>query len=293
LRQALHITSGDSVGGSLEKSGLAGDVFVWHDVLYEGPRKPGWPDEETLRGRALFLEAETGGALRHEKIVVTLRRQYDRLAAAAEYDRVVLWFDACLFDQSMLVHVLTCLRLRGIDRVDLLCVDAFPGIEPFDGLGQLTPGQLASLYENRRPVTEEQFDFAAVADRAFALQDRAALTDLSRLESAALPRVPAAAERRLLEFPDPRTGLGRLEELALGAVRSGCRTPGEIFLAVSAHDRHPLFWGDTTLWARINGLAERTPPLVRIEGPAPRLPQWEGEAVIADFRITAMPDGRT
>ena len=36
-------------------------------------------------------------------------------------------------------------------------IHAFPEIEPFHGLGQLHPDQLASLCENRRDVTEEQF----------------------------------------------------------------------------------------------------------------------------------------
>ena len=37
MNDILHITSGDSVGGSLAKAGLAGEILVWHDILYEGP----------------------------------------------------------------------------------------------------------------------------------------------------------------------------------------------------------------------------------------------------------------
>ncbi len=43
------------------------------------------------------------------------------------------------------------------------CVEAFLGIEPFHGLGQLAPAQLAFLYGPRRPVTEAQFRFAVRA----------------------------------------------------------------------------------------------------------------------------------
>lgn len=32
------MTSGDCAGELLEKSGLPGEVFVWHDILYDGPR---------------------------------------------------------------------------------------------------------------------------------------------------------------------------------------------------------------------------------------------------------------
>jgi hypothetical protein len=127
-------------------------------------------------------------------------------------------------------------------------------------------------------------------DKAFTIQDTALLTELSEMTDPPLPWVPAAAARWLQEQPDPATGLGRLESLALEAVRSGCETPGNIFTSVAAADTPPQFWGDTTLWAKINGLANRVPPLVRIEGPADRLPQWESPVSLNEFRIKALPD---
>jgi hypothetical protein len=281
----LHITSGDRAGGRLAQSGLPGEVFVWHDILYDGPRQPGWPDDETLRDRALFLERETGGGLNRADIRDTLRAQYRKLAAAGDFERVVLWFDACLFDQAMLVHVLTGLRFQGAQRVDLLVVDAFPGIVPFDGLGQMRPHELASVFNRRRELTEGQYRYAERADTAFALQDGNALAELAAGANAPLPWVPAAAERWLLEQPDPKTGLGRLESLALEAVRSGLEKPTDILAAVTAADSHPRFWGDTTLWARINGLADREPPLVKIVGPKNRLPQWGDPSVLSPFRV--------
>jgi hypothetical protein len=63
-----------------------------------------------------------------------------------------------------------------------------------------------------------------------------------------------------------------------------------IFKFVAAADVPPQFWGDITLWAKINALAEREPPLVRIDGPMDRLPQWECEVSINDFTIKALPN---
>ena len=287
MARVLHITSGDMAGGSLAKAGLSGEVFVWHDILYDGPRNPGWPDEETLGARALFLERTTGGGLDRAYVLETLRNQYQKLINATDYERIVLWFDACLFDQSMLAHVLTCLHFQRVPDVELLCVDKFPGIEPFHGLGQLKPEQLTSLYGNRRKVTKAQFRLAALVDKAFAAQDMELFTELSQMREASLPWIPAAVLRWIKEQPDPSTGLGKLERLALQAIRAGCTTPGQIFAAVAAADTPPQFWGDTTLWAKINSLAERVPPLLRIEGPADRLPQWESDLPLTDFRITA------
>lgn len=290
MSKVFHITSGDIAAGSLAKAGLPGEVFVWHDILYDGPREPGWPSKNTLNARALFLEESTAGGLDRDRILKTLHEQYQRLAEAGSYERIVLWFDACLFDQSMLSHILTCLSYKGIRKVDLLCVDAFPGIEPFNGLGQLQPEQLASLYADRRPVTDEQFRFAAVVDRVFATQNAALLTELSEKTEPPLPWVPAAVTRWLQEHPDQTTGLGRLESLALEAIRAGCETPGKIFAAVAAADTPPQFWGDTTLWAKINGLANRVPPMVQIKGPTDRLPQWKSRVSLEEFKIKALPN---
>ena len=290
MENTLHITSGDIAGGSLANAGLPGEVFVWHDILYDGPRNPGWPDEDALISRAVFLEESTNGGLDREYVLETLSNQYRKLADAATYARIVLWFDACLFDQAMLAHILTCLQHRGAREVELLCVDTFSGIDPFHGLGQLQPEQLASLYGRQIQVTDEQFRCGVVVDEAFATQDAALFAELSEMREAPLPWIPAAVARWVQEQPDPKSGLGRLEDLALAAIRGGCETPGSIFTSVASADKPPQFWGDTTLWAKINGLADRVPPLIQIKGPANRLPQWESKLSLNDFKITALPN---
>lgn len=290
MSDVLHVTSGDIAGESLAKAGLPGEVFVWHDILYDGPRRPGWPTENILDARALFLEEFTAGGLDRALILETFHNQYRRLHDAAQYGRIVLWFDACLFDQSMLVHILACLDQKGLRNVELICIDAFPGIEPYHGLGQLQSQQLASRYATRRPVTDEQFRFAVVVDNAFASQDVASLTELSEMSEVPLPWIPAAVTRWLQELPDPQTGLGRLESLALAAIRGGCETPGQIFESVASADTPPQFWGDTTLWGKINRLMDWDPPLVQIEGPMTRLPQWASPVSIQEFKIKALQE---
>ncbi|MBI5018335.1 MAG: hypothetical protein HZB55_22965 [Deltaproteobacteria bacterium] len=290
MTDTLHLTSGDRAGEILAESAIPGEVFVWHDILYDGPRGPGWPDDRSLAARTRFLDEATGGGLGRERILSTLHSQYRTLAAAGDRERIVLWFDACLFDQAMLAHVLACMPHRGLRKAELLCIDAFPGIVPFNGLGQLRPSQLASLYDQRRPVTDAQVQFARLVDRAFALQDLGDLAELALTADAPLPWIPAAAARWLQEQPDPETGLGRLEALALEAIRNGCETTADIFAAVAASETPPQYWGDITLWAKINALADRRPPRVRIDGPLRRLPQWEGIADLARFRVTSLPN---
>jgi len=290
MKQILHITSGDTVGDLLRHSGLAGDIFVWHDILYEGPRSPGWPDDETLKLRAHFLVNFSGGGLGFDQVLTTLGSQYARLKECDSYEHVVLWFDGCLFDQSMLVHILACLSHLAFANVELICINSFPGIEPFHGLGQLSAAQLASLFGQRVAVTQKHYDFAVKADVAFASDEPAELSAISQMHSDVLPYLPAAMDRLIQEMPHSRTALGRLEKLIMSAAASGCETPATLFNFVAAREPPPQYWGDTTLWAKINGLAEREPPLLKIEGPAPRLPQWSGSLNLNEFKISVLPE---
>ncbi len=125
----------------------------------------------------------------------TLKAQYAKLETETRYDLLIFWFDACLFDQSMLCHILTCLRVLGNNKADLLCVEAFPGIEPYHGIGQHSPEQLASVYNRRKALTADQFFFAERVDQAFALQDKVAFMKLSELARAPLSCAPAAVTR--------------------------------------------------------------------------------------------------
>ncbi len=286
MPSTMHITSGDIAGEVLGSTGLSGEILVWHDLLYDGPRTSGWPAAAILRIRSQFIEQMTGGGLQAEEVLQTFKYQYNRIGSLPEDTHVVLWFDACLFDQSMLVHILSCLDVKEKKKnVELLCIDAFEGIEPFIGLGQLDSTQLASCWERRQPVLAEQFGYALLVDRAFGEQDLDLASELSKQRNAPLKWVPPVMERWLQEQPDAATGLGRLESMALEAIRGGCRKPWDIFNQVAAAESPPQFWGDTTLWLKINALADRRPSLVSIEGPRKRLPQWGSDIDLQEFAV--------
>ncbi|MBT64719.1 MAG: hypothetical protein CML13_16095 [Puniceicoccaceae bacterium] len=285
MKHKIHITSGDHAGQLLQEAKLAGEILVWHDILYDGPRNPGWPSEASLQARAIFLEQSTDGGLDQAYVLETLQEQYRKLSEMPADTQTVLWFDACLFDQSMLCHILTCLQHLKRSQVDLICIDAHPRIERYNGLGQLQPSELAASYPIRQPVSPAQFEFACTVDRAFAEQDLTTFRALAAQSQAPLEWVPAAITRWLEEQSYAGTEFGRLEHHALAALRAGCHSPAEIFAAVAQADTPPQYWGDTALWAKINGLAARTAPLVRIEGPSPRLPQWQSKHPLAEYRV--------
>lgn len=285
MKHKIHITSGDCAGQLLQEAKLSGEILVWHDILYDGPRNPGWPSEATLQARAIFLEQCTAGGLDQAYVLETLQEQYCKLSEMPADTQIVLWFDACLFDQSMLCHILTCLQHLKRSQVELICIDAHPRIERYNGLGQLQPSELTASYPTRQPVSPEQFEFACQVDRAFAEQDLAAFQALAAQSQAPIQWIPAAVKRWLQEHSYADSEFGRLEYHALAALRAGHHSPAEIFTAVAQADTPPQYWGDSTLWAKINGLADRTPPQVRIQGPSPRLPQWQSEHPLAEYRV--------
>jgi len=66
-----------------------------------------------------------------KKVIIRRRKnQYSIISSATNYKKIILWFDACLFDQSMLAHIMTCLHHIKVKNIYLLCIDSFPGMLP-------------------------------------------------------------------------------------------------------------------------------------------------------------------
>lgn len=290
-KETLHILSGDCAGDCLKSSGISGDILIWHDLLYEGIRHCAWPDRSDIQDRAQFISDYTGGGLKPETIVLDLVQQYEKLEKAFSYKLILLWFDQCLFDLSMLAHILSCLRtLSEINTknntiIKLICPAHFEGIEPFNGLGQLNPEQLLLLLDTASDVTDEQFEYSIEVEKAFSSQDLNAFEKLASEVNPAIPGMPIAFRRWLQEQPDAETGLGWLEKTALEAVKQGKTKPGEIFRYVAEADEPPQYWGDTTLWKKINSLADRKPPLLKVVGPEARMPEWLSKYPLSEYQI--------
>ena len=71
------------------------------------------------------------------------------LARFHDHDEVILWFEHDLYDQLQLIQLLDWFAQQELEetRLSLICIDHF------FGLGQLTPVQLASLFNTRQEVT--------------------------------------------------------------------------------------------------------------------------------------------
>src|SRR5262249_16424688 len=159
----LHVANGSATTNLIQAAGIPGQVSIWPDVLYDGPVPDGLSDAEVPRLRAGGLAnlAETPYA----EVVRGLQAWREVIERVDSYDELVLWFEHDLFDQLNLIQLLSWLKGRFPSRtVSLIEVGEFPGRPAFKGLGELTPGELKSLLETRRPVAEER---SVLADRAW------------------------------------------------------------------------------------------------------------------------------
>jgi hypothetical protein len=211
----LHVANGGCTTSIIRAAGIPGLRSLWADPLYEGPVPGGLTDEELLEVRERFLGGpDEAFEAEHENSLRTWRANIER---HERYDELVLWFEHDLFDQLGLIQVLTWIRGRvpPAKAVSLICIGSFPGRPAFKGLGELTPDELASLLDTRRPVGDEQFALAARAWTAFRAADPQELDRLWRSDLQPLPFLSAALRRFLEEYPWTRDGLSRSERRLL------------------------------------------------------------------------------
>ncbi len=233
--EVLHVTNGDSAGGTIRRTGLGGATIAWNDVLHEGP-VPDVPREELRRVRAKFLSACGWGNATEIAADFERRDRHLELALAAGRP-VVLWFEHDLYDQLQLLEILSLVDEP--ESVELIVVGEFPGRPNFNGLGELNADELTTLWPARQPATAEQLELARRAWDAFRAPELQPLAG----DTSALPFLAAAWRRLLDELPD-EAGLGRTERLLLEALPG---TPIQLFLESQAREEAP-FLGDAWAW---------------------------------------------
>ena len=285
-RRFLHIRCGDDILEKLDQAGLPGDKIRWTDVLSEGPLHRHASETDRQRERAAYLSS---------RFFVPMTETYREIMGAdwrvdqcEHYNETVLWFEADLFDQVILVYLLQRLMPRADrTRLSLICIGGFPGVEHFIGLGQLTPEQLAELLPTRRQVTRRQFELAGEAWAALNAPHPKELIRLAHLRSRALPFLPGAVRRYLAEYPSTTNGLSQTAQLALEEIRSGARSAAEAFPRVLHREARP-FMGDSMFYAALRDLATGLHPL--IAGTHPRLARLP-DAELRDRQIWLTAQG--
>ncbi len=147
MGNTLHITNGDGAGSLLKTANIEGDVLPWRDTMQSGPFPRGMSLEEHSKIRAEYF---SGPAMPVSDVTRDFEIRDEHLKAFKNYEEVILWFEHDLLDQLQILQILNF--FSGVDlketKLSIICINEYQGIDPFRGLGQLTPEQIETL----RPI---------------------------------------------------------------------------------------------------------------------------------------------
>jgi hypothetical protein len=255
----LHIHNGDSSAETARNAHIPGEHLAWREAMVCGPTPNNLSDDELLELRARHLT----GAYRVDvdECASELRRQQAALARFGDHEEVVLWFEHDLFCQVHLLYLLNWFAQRdlGHTKLSLICIDRFPGVDDFRGLGQLNESQLESVLPQRREVSEAQLQLGQKAWAAYSSSTPALLEDLISAETHALPFLKSAFTKHLERFPSVRNGLGRIENVLLELIAGGHQNFKSLF--ATFQQREPVYgFGDAQVFLHLTGLAKGTHP---------------------------------
>lgn len=263
--RTLHFTNGDLAADRLRRAGLAGTVSVYADVLYEGPAPANLSPQRWRRVRARHL-AESGYE-GYEQCLARLTAWDGAFDRIGDYQEVVLWFEPDLFDQLLLIRLLSRLAGEISTRTSLSLVSSVSPIGPerFKSFGAMAPEQMAALVGERQPLGKKTLALAGRAFKAFTHDSPEGIEAFLLHDTSALPFLAAAFLRHLEEFPATGNGLSRTEQQALVALAEADRPPlfEDLFDAVQEREECP-FLTDLSLLRLLRHLASGPRPLLRL-----------------------------
>jgi hypothetical protein len=284
----LHIYNGDSTANTARAADIPGEHVSWREALVCGPAPDNLAEGEFIDVRAQHLATAYNVAV--EKCRAELVSMHEAIASFPEHDEVVLWFEHDLFCQVQLIYLLDWFAGREMGQIKLsvVCINEFPGVYPFHGLGELNEGQLQSLFPQRSEITPAQFELAVSAWRAYTSSDARALISLLRSDMSALPFLKDALKKHLERFPSTRNGLGRVENTALGLVTEGYSKFRSLFPAFTRREGTYGF-GDAQVYLAIESMMTAREPLL-VQNNSKRWSKDSAQMLLASFELT--DDGR-
>ena len=254
----LHILNGDFALAIWNKCAFKAQSLVWKETYLEGPL-PGNCDLSVFRtARAEFLSRFTEVSdIGKGRIYKHLQKMDETVLSLTPSSVLMLWFDACIFDQTILMRILYLLAQKGTDlpEIFLYCCD----------------GNCLSMEDFQRGTAEKlrltaaDLTAAAQAWEAFQRKDAAAMKSLSAQgDLANLPYMKKALIRCAEELPD-HDGLNRTQRQILQIVSGGERLFSEIFTGLDAFEEYP-FLGDTACLRLLDDLQQQGRLAVTPEG---------------------------
>ena len=273
-QRTLHIRCGSDIMHKLAVAGFSGDFLLFCDPYVFGPL----PQTDSLDA-FVRVRAEAIGVPVEE--IMTMYRE---LAQAHTYARVVIWNEFDVFDQLILARLLAHFSDPAArpPRLQFVNVTAFPGVEIFNGIGQLPPEALRVLWHDMVDVGEAELLAGRQAWAALTAPSPMALSAFVDRDPLVLPVLRRALRRHLQELPWIGNGLGRSEQTTLRILQENGPMNAARLLGWFQNHYDPLpGMGDLFYWKLVNGLAEAAAPALHLRRHGDKPNQWD--CALTDF----------
>lgn len=274
--KALHIRCGHDIQQALAIAGFNGDFLVSVDPYAHGPVPTTETLEQFVEVRARYISSD--GNPPYEQVYSDLMAGYLALEKAIDYDAVYLWFEHDSFDQLILARLLSFFSdpARRPRVLKMISTTHFPGVKRFNGLGHLPPQAMRLLWNDFRPVTQQQLSLGTHVWDAICAPTPQKLQTLIQRGMPELPVMQKALQRHLQQLPSTANGLNLTEHLTLQILRDkGTINAARLFGWYTNHYEPLTFMGDSPYWRLLADLAEAEQPAIIIERQG-RLPkEWQ------------------
>ena len=243
----LHILNGDFAFKLWQQCDFKAQSLIWRETYLDGPL----PDSDDLhlfrqvRAGYLATFAELTG-IDAERLYKHLLKMDEALQTLPENATVMLWFDSCIFDQTLLMRILYLLHIasKTSANIHLYCCPS----------NCLTLNDFQVTMDKKIQLAPQDLALAARAWKLFVCKDASGMKELAAAGNFEhLPAMQRALLRCAEDVPGP-DGLNRTRRQILQLVADGCRTFEEIFRNTDKFEEYP-FLGDTACQRHLDYLS--------------------------------------
>jgi hypothetical protein len=278
-QRTLHIRCGTDILHKLAIAGFNGDFLWFGDPYIFGPVPNVKSLDEFVRIRAESIHVP----------FQELFTMYEDLDQAIHYPVVAIWNEYDAFDQLILAKLLEFFSdpAKRPGRLQFINTTHFPGVQIFNGIGQLPAEALRVLWHDFRDVSEQELQAGTAAWSAITSATPDALLKFVSDDPQVLPIMRRALRRHLQELPSVNNGLGLSEQITIRILtEKGPMNAARLFGWFQNHYDPLPGMGDEGYWKILRGLADATEPALKIDVRADMPKEWH-----KDWHVELLPFG--
>lgn len=243
-RGCLHIINGDSAWAPLKNLNLDGKIFVWREMLCDGPTHKSVNSLSFKEIRTKFLS---------EHYDISPKEYEDKFLnqfsvfEEEKFSEIYLWFEYDLFCHINMLAAIQFLKELEINiPIYLICSGRIKGESKLKGLAELAPKEFQKAYENRVLLQEDDLQLAHDIWTLYNENNPKRLAPYI-CKSSNFEYLSNCLRAHLERFPNLETGLNVLEENLLHLVENNQITSINQWLGYSLQYQGYYGYGDTQM----------------------------------------------